>query len=182
MSHFPALPLSTNFCEGLNGLSFRCIQPGQQQGRRIPSLSSETTLLTCSFLVSGFLTEMVQQIHSLRASGVISSHADRALGSDDKAFRRSVGSPCATPPEIFLLISSLYAYREALGSSAAVQHRKFASLNVRFGLLASFRALRPMSAIAPIATLTLSDHPASRYVPISNIRSAASKQHDHPMT
>jgi len=78
-----------------------------------------------------FLTEMVQQIHSLRASGVISSHADSALGSDDKAFRRSVGSSCATPPEIFLLISSLYAYREALGSSAAVQHRKFASLNVR---------------------------------------------------
>ena len=41
--------------------------PGQQHGRRIPSLSSEHTLFTCCRLVSSFLTEMVQQIHSLRA-------------------------------------------------------------------------------------------------------------------
>ena len=45
----------------------RCGQPGQQHGRRIPSLSSEHTLFTCCRLVSSFLTEMVQQIHSLRA-------------------------------------------------------------------------------------------------------------------
>ena len=78
----------------------RCGQPGQQQGRRIPSLSSEHTLSTCCRLVSSFLTEMVQQIHSLRASGVISSQAASAFASDVSAFRRSAGRLCTTPPEI----------------------------------------------------------------------------------
>jgi hypothetical protein len=78
----------------------RCGQPGQQQGRRIPSLSSEHTLSTCCRLVSSFLTEMVQQIHSLRASGVMSSHAASAFASDVSALRRSAGRLCATPPEI----------------------------------------------------------------------------------
>jgi hypothetical protein len=75
-------------------------QPGQQHGRRIPSLSSEHTLSTCSRLVSSFLTEMVQQIHSLRASGVMSSHGARAFASDASAFRRSAGRLCTTPSEI----------------------------------------------------------------------------------
>jgi hypothetical protein len=78
----------------------RCGQPGQQHGRRIPSLSSEHTLSTCCRLVSSFLTEMVQQIHSLRASGVMSSHASLAFASDASAFRRSPGRLCTTPPEI----------------------------------------------------------------------------------
>ena len=69
------------------------------------------TLSTCSFLFSGVLTEIVQQIHSLRESDVRSSQAARALGSDDKAFRKSVGSSCATPLEIFLLMNSLYQSR-----------------------------------------------------------------------
>jgi len=68
----------------------------------MPSFNSDTTLLTCSWRVSGLLTEMVQQIHSLRASGVIFSHAASAALSEAKAFRRSVGKPCAMPPEIFL--------------------------------------------------------------------------------
>jgi hypothetical protein len=78
----------------------RWMQPGQQQGLRIPSLSSERTLSTCCFLVSGFLTEMVQQIHSLRASGVISSHFARAAGSVVSAFRKSAGTLCTVPLEI----------------------------------------------------------------------------------
>jgi hypothetical protein len=32
--------------DGLIDLSVRCVQPIQQQGRRIPSISSETTRLT----------------------------------------------------------------------------------------------------------------------------------------
>jgi len=84
--------LSMNLCEGLVALSVRWTQPIQQQGRRTPSLSSVTTLSTCSFLVSGRLTESVQQIHSLRASGVISSHAANAAGSEARAFRKSAGS------------------------------------------------------------------------------------------
>jgi hypothetical protein len=78
----------------------RCGQPGQQHGRRIPSLSSEHTLSTCCRLVSSFFTETVQQIHSLRASGVMSSHAASAFASDASAFRRSAGRSCTTPPEI----------------------------------------------------------------------------------
>src|SRR4051812_12257503 len=78
----------------------RCGQPGQQHGLRIPSLSSEQTLSTCCRLVSSFLTEMVQQIHSLRASGVMSSHVSFAFASDASAFRRSAGSLCTTPAEI----------------------------------------------------------------------------------
>jgi hypothetical protein len=90
------------------------VQPIQQQGRRIPSLSCETTLPTCSSLVCGFLTEIVQQIHSLRESGVMSSHAARASGSEDSAFRKSIGSSWGTPPEIFLLIGRLYSYAETI--------------------------------------------------------------------
>ncbi len=80
------------------------MQPGQQHGRRIPSFSSETTLLTCSFLVSGIFTEMVQQIHSFLASGVMSSHAASAFRSAIKAFRKSTGNVCATPLEILFVI------------------------------------------------------------------------------
>ena len=78
----------------------RCGQPGQQHGRCIPSLSSEHTLSTCCRLVSSFLTDMVQQIHSSRASGVMSSHAARACASDPSAVRRSSGRSCSTPAEI----------------------------------------------------------------------------------
>jgi hypothetical protein len=82
----------------------RCGQPGQQHGRRIPSLSSKHTLSTCCRLVSSFLTEMVQQIHSLRASGVMSSQTASAFASDASAFRRSAGRSCTTPPEIRTLV------------------------------------------------------------------------------
>lgn len=111
--------VSTNFCEGLNGLSFRWTQPYQQQGRRIPSLSSEHTRSTCSRRFSGCLTEKTQQIHSLRASGVISSHAVSALESAAKALRKSAGRSCATPPGIFLVIRKLYT-----GASAMALNQK----------------------------------------------------------
>src|SRR4051812_8364435 len=66
------------------------------------------TRRTCSFLVSGVLTEVVQQIHSLRASGVMSSHAASAFRSAARAFCKSVGTSCATPPEIVLFIAQVY--------------------------------------------------------------------------
>ena len=103
---------SMNFCEGLNDLSVRWVQPIQQQGRRVPCLSCAHTRSTWSRRVSGFLTEIAQQIHSLRASGVRSSHAARALGSDVRTFRKSgSGSSCATPPEIALIIRLLAPLR-----------------------------------------------------------------------
>src|SRR6188474_1908409 len=80
------------------------MQPYQQQGRRIPSLSSVHVLSTCSFLVSAFLTEITQQIHSLRASGVRSSHAASAFGSEVKVARKSTGILCTTPLEITFFV------------------------------------------------------------------------------
>src|SRR3989339_613927 len=75
----------------------RCIQPAQQQGRRIPLLSSDSALSILMPLVSTFLPEVTQQIHSLRASGVISSHTESAFESEASAPRKSVGNLCTTP-------------------------------------------------------------------------------------
>src|SRR5215470_4255982 len=61
----------------------------------------------CCFLVSGFLTEITQQIHSLRASGVMSSHFSRAAGSEMRTFRKSAGTLCTAPAEIALLLIDL---------------------------------------------------------------------------
>jgi hypothetical protein len=71
----------------------------------------------CCFLVSGFLTEITQQIHSLRASGVISSHFARAAASAMRAFRKSAGTLCTAPGEIaFLVIDCiLQGYAGSLG-------------------------------------------------------------------
>jgi hypothetical protein len=81
----------------------RCGQPAQQQGRRFPSLSSVYTLFIRLCLVSGFLASSIQQIHSLRASGVISSQFDSATLSEMRAFRKSSGTQCTTPLETSFL-------------------------------------------------------------------------------
>ena len=47
--------------------------------------------------VVSFFAEVTQQIHSLRARGVISAQVAFASGSDSIAFRKSAGMPC-TPP------------------------------------------------------------------------------------
>src|SRR5881397_4047620 len=81
VGHADALPrLSTQRTEGLSSLSFRCVQPSQQHGRRFPSSSSDRNRLMCWLLVSVFFGQSTQQIHSLRARGVRSSHAARAFG------------------------------------------------------------------------------------------------------
>ena len=74
----------------------------------MPSLSSVTVLLTWSFLVSGFLTIVTQQIHSFLASGVMSSHAASALESAIRASSVSAGKSWTTPPGIFLAIGLFY--------------------------------------------------------------------------
>jgi hypothetical protein len=51
---------------------------------------------------------MVQQIHSFRASGVMSSHAASADLLEARAFRKSAGSLCTTPPEIAFLSMALF--------------------------------------------------------------------------
>lgn len=89
---------STHCTDGLIGLSVRWTQPIQQQGRRFPSRSSATVRVMWFFLVSGCLTLIFQQIHSLRASGVRLCQAVRAAGEAANAFCRSAGSLCAVPP------------------------------------------------------------------------------------
>src|SRR4051794_10595407 len=88
------------------------MQPTQQHGRRTPSNSSVITRSTCFFLVASVLTFIVQQIHSLRASGVRSSHLSRADSSDTSAVRKSAGTSCTTPVAISflanLVMSSFY--------------------------------------------------------------------------
>jgi len=95
----------------------------------MPSFSSVRTLSTCCFLVSGFFTERVQHIHSLRARGVRFSHTASASASEARVFRKSSGNSWATPPEISLLVIRLCSYTIALsrkdGRSARLQ---FASL------------------------------------------------------
>lgn len=62
-------------------------------------------------LVSGFFASRTQQIHSLRASGVMSSHAARAVGEEARVFRKSAGTLCTTPSTIpFLGMKLLYQF------------------------------------------------------------------------
>jgi len=68
----------------------------------------------CCFLVSGFLTEITQQIHSLRANGVMSSHFVRAAGSELRAFRKSAGTLCTGPEEIAFLAMRFILHRYAI--------------------------------------------------------------------
>src|SRR3989338_1499386 len=67
----------------------------------MPPLSFDNAFSIRIFLVSAFLLEVTQQIHSLRASGVISSHTINAAGTPIIAFRKSDGILCTTPPRIF---------------------------------------------------------------------------------
>jgi hypothetical protein len=85
---------------------YRCGQPGQQQGRRFPFARSERIRSTLPLLVSAFLVEVTQQIHSFRASGVMSFHATFVAALDAMAFCKSAGNLCTTPAAMsFLFIS-----------------------------------------------------------------------------
>lgn len=101
----------------------RCIQPAQQQGRRIPARSFDrpTSIRRCR--VSGFLASRIQQIHSLRASGVISSQRACALGVSINALRQSAGTVCTTPVAILFLVITL---------SIAVTRRKLCPLSNQY--------------------------------------------------
>src|SRR5215475_11157193 len=83
----------------------RCGQPGQQQGLRFPSLRLEQPHSIRRVLVSAFFADSIQQIHSLRARGLMSSHVSNAFASEVSAFFRSAGRSWTVPPEIsFFLI------------------------------------------------------------------------------
>jgi hypothetical protein len=50
------------------------------------------------FLVSSFLADVTQQIHSFRASGVMSAQRLLTAALDSMAFRKSGGSSWIVPP------------------------------------------------------------------------------------
>lgn len=121
-TRYPVLQLffdrfpSINFCEALITLSFRCVQPSQQQGLRIPSLSSFTVLTTCSFRVLSCFTNVTQHIHSFRASGVKLSQMPSARVSAESESRKSEGILCAVPLEIvFGVIRTVYTRQNSGG-------------------------------------------------------------------
>lgn len=84
----------------------------------MPPESFEIAFLIRMPLVSDFLPDVTQQIHSLRASGVVLPHVASARGDDRSASLRSGGSRCTTPPAISLVMGSFYQTfdRDASGS------------------------------------------------------------------
>lgn len=77
--------------------AYRCGHPAQQHGRRFPFARSSHVRLMWSRRVSDFFTEITQQIHSLRASGVMLFQAACTASDTKRAARRSSGTLCATP-------------------------------------------------------------------------------------
>lgn len=73
----------------------------------MPPVSFESAFSIRIILVSDFLPEVTQHIHSLRASGVISFHTACAGGVDIRALCKSVGNLCTAPVELLFLIIEL---------------------------------------------------------------------------
>jgi len=66
----------------------------------MPDFSFESAFPILIPRVSARFPEVTQQIHSFRASGVMSSHTESAAGADLRAFLKSEGSVCTPPPGI----------------------------------------------------------------------------------
>ncbi len=66
------------------------------------------------FLVSSFLAEVTQQIHSFRASGVRSAQRPFAAASDSMALRKSAGSLWIVSPVIALVAMRRHVVRFAI--------------------------------------------------------------------
>jgi hypothetical protein len=84
------------------------MHPAQQHGLRIPLCILDLPTKMRFSLVSCFLADVTQQIHSLRASGVISCHIASMVLSADIASRKSSGSLCSVPPGNCVLMRLLY--------------------------------------------------------------------------
>lgn len=80
------------------------MHPAQQQGRRIPPSSFDMAFLMRISLVSVFLADITQQIHSLRASGVISPQINFTVGEAFRAFCKSSGILCGILEVSFLFM------------------------------------------------------------------------------
>ena len=85
----------------------RCGQPSQQHGLRIPPRILSRLTSIRRFLVSSFLAEVTQQIHSFRARGVIAAQRLLTTASDSMALRKSPGSRCGNSPDGVLALVML---------------------------------------------------------------------------
>ena len=92
---------------------YRCGQPAQQQGRRIPLPSLDIAFFMRMPLVSASLPEMTQQIHSFLANGVMSSHNAVTFLEERIAFPRSAGSLCTVPEESLAMWEVYQSLRSA---------------------------------------------------------------------
>jgi hypothetical protein len=79
---------------------YRCGQPGEQHGRLFPSARLSHPHPIRFVCVSAFFGEVTQQIHSLRAMGVIARQVASAPGDWIKAASRSAGKSWTKPPSI----------------------------------------------------------------------------------
>ena len=109
----------------------RCGQPAQQHGRRIPLriLSRPTSMRR--FLVSACLADITQQIHSLRARGVISPHTSFTIGSDVIALEKSTGILCTPVRNTFVLLFVILVLSSAIGYFIRTCVKSFPSAEVR---------------------------------------------------
>lgn len=108
MDYFLILP-ATLFPNHLAAFGRRCGQPGQQHGRRFPWRKSCCNRSICSARVSGFLTIVTQQIHSLRASGVSPFQSSNSFGTLKNTSFISLGTVWTTPElRVTLVMQLLY--------------------------------------------------------------------------
>jgi hypothetical protein len=107
----------------------RWLHPGQQHGRRWPSSSSSWVRRMRRLRVICCLASSTQQMNSLRAKGVMSFQAARAVELAISALRRSSGSLCTTPPGTRLLVTeesrSASGLRQSRDSTAARKSRRW---------------------------------------------------------
>ena len=127
----------------------------------MPSASCVHTRSTWFSRVSGCFTEVTQQIHSLRASGVMSSHAARASGDASSALRRSAGIGCRAPADnLFLLIDR----------SCGAATRDGAPADSLFSLIdPSAGAATRDVANYPLLTDALACHPGESRDPVASL-------------
>lgn len=81
-------------CVSVPKFAYRCGQPAQQQGRRMPPESLDIAFLMRMSRVSAFLPEVAQQIHSFLARGVVESQVAFARGDFKSAAFKSLGKVC----------------------------------------------------------------------------------------
>ena len=111
----------SGFSNHFLALALRCGQPGQQQGRRLPSLISSNARWIRRQRVVLCLAEMTQQIHSFRARGVRSLQAACAVASELSVLRRSAGALCRGAALLMLFTIIVHGpVRRLLGGNTGV--------------------------------------------------------------